>query len=220
MKLHLVVQTPGKTEGKVIPITLPQFLIGRDPLCQLRPASAVISKRHCALLTKGEEVFIRDFDSTNGTFVNDQPIKGELQLHHADKLKVGPLLFEVRIEKGAPVNEPTPVPPTKAQSPGAGTKTPLPPTKAPPPAKIAVSTGSEDDDMAAMLLSIDDGTPGSGSASDIVPEGSTVMDIPSPFGPPDGKAADKEKEKKKVPTGNTSNAAKDILEKYMKRPRS
>jgi hypothetical protein len=49
MKLSLVVLTPGKMEGKSIPITLSQFLIGRDPQCHLRPASALVSKRHCAL---------------------------------------------------------------------------------------------------------------------------------------------------------------------------
>src|SRR5438552_257579 len=114
MKLSLVVLTPGKMEGKPIPVTLPQFLIGRDPQCQLRPASALISKRHCAVLTRGDRVFLRDFDSTNGTFLNDQPVKGEVELHHDDRLKVGPLLFQVRLEATTPVNQSTPVPPTKA----------------------------------------------------------------------------------------------------------
>ena len=45
------------------------------------------------------KVYVRDFDSTNGTFVNDQPVKGEVELHHDDKLKIGPLLFAVRIEE-------------------------------------------------------------------------------------------------------------------------
>src|SRR5713226_1916307 len=113
MKLSLAVMTPGKGEGKVIPITLSQFLIGRDPQCHLRPASAVISKRHCALLMRGDKVFVRDFDSTNGTFVNDQPIKGEVELQNDDRLKIGPLDFAVRIEAGTAVDKPTPVPPTK-----------------------------------------------------------------------------------------------------------
>src|SRR6516162_7627073 len=98
MKLALVVMTPGKMEGKAIPIGLSQFLIGRDPQCHLRPASPVISKRHCALLVKNGKVFLRDFDSTNGTFINDQPVKGEIELHHEDLLKVGPLSFLVRVE--------------------------------------------------------------------------------------------------------------------------
>jgi pSer/pThr/pTyr-binding forkhead associated (FHA) protein len=243
MKLQLVVMTPGKTEGKAIPITLSQFLIGRDPQCHLRPASAVISKRHCALLTRGEEVFLRDFDSTNGTFVNDQPVKGEVQLHDNDQLKVGPLLFRVKLEATVAVNEPTPVPPTKvpaaaAMSPAAAgktplpptktAKTPLPPTKAPEPAAAAAQaeavkdTGSDsDDDVAAMLLSLGDdgaGAPSDATAMTDIPEGSTVMDLPSPF---DAKKEEKDKEKeKKKALGNTSSAAKEILEKYMRRPRT
>ena len=51
MKLSLVVLTTGKPETKEIPITLPQFLIGRDPKCNMRPASAVVSPKDssCAL---------------------------------------------------------------------------------------------------------------------------------------------------------------------------
>src|SRR3954447_13728844 len=98
MKLSLLVLTTGKQEGKLLEIKLPQFLIGRDPQCHLRPASPLISKRHCALIQRDGKVFIRDFASTNGTFVNDQPIKGEVELHNDDTLKAGPLLFTVRIE--------------------------------------------------------------------------------------------------------------------------
>jgi hypothetical protein len=51
-----------------------------------------------------------------------------------------------------------------------------------------------------------------------VPEGSTIHEMPLP---PEVAAqlAKNEKEKPK-PTGNTSSAAKSILEKYMKRPRT
>jgi hypothetical protein len=84
--------------------------------------------------------------------------------------------------------------------------------------------GSDDDDAAAMLLALgDDGDGSSGSPSlTDVPEGSTVMDLPSPFTVKEQLDADKEKDKDKKPKppGNTSNAAKEILEKYMRRPRS
>src|SRR5437764_7404431 len=107
MKFSLLVMTPGKQEGKAIEVKLSQFLIGRDPQCHLRPASPMISKRHCALIQREGKVFVRDFDSTNGTLVNDQPVKGEIELHHDDQLKVGPLLFAVRLEASAAVNRPT-----------------------------------------------------------------------------------------------------------------
>ena len=48
MKLSLVVKAAGKQEGKTLPITLSQFVVGRDPQCHLRPASAMISKCHPA----------------------------------------------------------------------------------------------------------------------------------------------------------------------------
>src|ERR1043165_6290264 len=102
MKLSLVVMTPGAQEGKSLDIKLAQFVIGRDPQCQLRPASPVISKRHCALIQRENKVFLRDFDSTNGTFVNDEQIKGEVELKNNDVLKAGPLLFRVEIEAAAP----------------------------------------------------------------------------------------------------------------------
>jgi pSer/pThr/pTyr-binding forkhead associated (FHA) protein len=237
MKLSLVVLTPGKMQGQVLEIKLAQFLVGRDPQCQLRPASALISKRHCALLQRDGKVFVRDFDSTNGTFVNDQPVKGEVELKHDNQLKIGPLLFGVRIDATAPVNRPTPPPPTRTPTtktvkpgtpaapakPSVSAPTP-PPSTAPKPEPAASSSG--DDDIAAMLLSLqDDGPTTAGLTSNDVPEGSTVHDLT--VSPEMLAAAKAEKEKKeaeaakaKAAAANTSSAAKTILEKYMKRPRS
>jgi predicted component of type VI protein secretion system len=205
MKLSLVVQTPGKSEGKVIPITLSQFVIGRDTQCHLRPASAAISKRHCALLTRSGKVFVRDFNSTNGTFVNEEPVQGERELKNDDLLKVGPLQFAVHIEATASAAKPTPPPAAKAAEP------------------------NDDESVAAMLLALQDDpsiTPGApGVDSQGVPTGSTVMDIISTSTEnTDEQDAAKPGEKKAEPakagTGNTSSAAKAILEKYMRRPRT
>lgn len=151
MNLSLVVMTPGKSEGKAIPIALAQFVIGRDPQCHLRPASSLISKRHCALVVREGKVFVRDFESTNGTFVNDQPVKGEVPLRHNDTLKVGPLLFGVRIEaaKNAPASTtatvstpaastPTATAPAAPASAAPGTA----PAKSPPPKPALAKTAA------------------------------------------------------------------------------
>lgn len=213
MKLSLVVLTPGKSEGKAIPITLAQFLIGRDPQCNLRPASPMISKRHCAILVHNGKVFVRDFDSTNGTFINDEQVKQERQLNHGDVLKVGPLEFRVQLEGvPVPVNKPTPTP---------------------PPAKVAQAL-SNDDDAAALLLALQDDAPASSSvgSDDEVPGGTTLMDVlptvaadtQSEITPEATTANSKEPEAKKPEAkqaqANTSAAAKLILEKYTRRTRS
>jgi predicted component of type VI protein secretion system len=246
MKLSLVVLTPGKMQGQALEIKLAQFLVGRDPQCHLRPASALISKRHCAVVQREGKVFVRDFDSTNGTFVNDVPVKGEVELHHDDKLKIGPLLFGVKIEVPT-VDKPTPPPPTrpaarpaaKPAAQAADGPTPAPaggaakpagaaapaPEPAPEPApKPAAAAAGEDEDIAAMLLSLqDDGSGGGGGVAGEVPEGSTVHDLTVS---PDmlGGEANKDKKdleaKAKAAAANTSHAAKAILEKYMRRPRN
>ena len=77
MNLSLVVLNAGKAAGQVVPVPVPEFVVGRDAECNLRPASILISKKHCAIVTRGEEAFVCDFGSTNGTFVNDKPVHGE-----------------------------------------------------------------------------------------------------------------------------------------------
>jgi predicted component of type VI protein secretion system len=213
MKLSLEV-AEGTHKGKVIPITLTQFLIGRDPQCNLRPASPMISKRHCALLIRGGKVLVRDFGSTNGTLVNDEPVTGEAELHDKDRLKVGPLLFTVGIEGAVPAEK---KPVVKAT------------------AKPAAAAAADDDEaIAAMLLDMQEGSSPAPSSSELgsgeIPSGSTVLDMPAVAASEDTKqsGADKPSSDKpepykpktaKPPSGNTSSAAKAILEKYTRRGR-
>jgi pSer/pThr/pTyr-binding forkhead associated (FHA) protein len=200
MKLNLVVVNAGKASGQTISIKIPQFVIGRDPQCNLRPSSAMISKRHCALIINDETVLLRDFESTNGTFVNDEPVKGEVQLKNNDVLKVGPLVFRV-------VMEPT-MAPTK-------------PTPAPKPVQVTKST--EDDEAAALLLSLEGGSiaPADSTSDKEVPGGSTVMDIPSfaaPAAESDQKPAkpDDKKKEDKAKHDSASQAAAALIDKMRK----
>ena len=61
MRVQLVVKNAGKQQGMVIPVTVRQFVIGREEGCQLRPASDLISKKHCAILIANQGVFVEDF---------------------------------------------------------------------------------------------------------------------------------------------------------------
>lgn len=110
MKVSLVVAS-GAHQGKVIPLTGPQFLVGRDAQCHLRPASQAISKRHCGVLVRDGKVYVKDFGSTNGTTVNDELIKDtEIVVEDGTALKIGPLDFIIRIELGTPNPDGTPLP--------------------------------------------------------------------------------------------------------------
>jgi pSer/pThr/pTyr-binding forkhead associated (FHA) protein len=217
MKLRLLVMTPGKQEGKAIEIKLPQFLVGRDPQCQLRPASPLISKRHCAVIQRDDKAYIRDFGSTNGTFVNEERVDGERELKHNDQLKIGPIQFTVSIEQDAPVSPSTKTPAPATKNPTktvpAKSDTPIPATKA------ASEKASAEDDIAAMLLSLEDGESSAASAG-VVPDGSTVFDMKVAGGDPNATEQPKPAEKPKGPSGDTRSAAASLLEKMIKRPRN
>jgi pSer/pThr/pTyr-binding forkhead associated (FHA) protein len=208
MKLSLIVLTPGKTQGKAIPISLSQFLIGRDPHCQLRPASPMISNRHCALLTRGGKVFVRDFESTNGTFVNQERVRGEKGLKHGDLLRLGPLEFRVELAGPLDVDQPTPLPSGKTEAPVG-----------------------EDEAAAALLLELQDNAPNPAKSVDSegIPTGSTVMEIPAtaqgdtPLNNEEANKSEEDEKKKKAAekakVGDTAVVANELLQKYLRRPR-
>jgi pSer/pThr/pTyr-binding forkhead associated (FHA) protein/anti-anti-sigma regulatory factor len=96
MKFVLVV-AKGKHRGMPIPIEVDLFLIGSDPACQLRAHHPDVGRQHCALVTHGRRVYVRDLGSGQPTHVNDQqlPPSEEWPLHKGDRLTVGPLEFKV-----------------------------------------------------------------------------------------------------------------------------
>src|SRR5262245_54215732 len=97
MKVSLVVSR-GKRKGSVIPIPGPQFVIGRHKECHLRANGSTISQHHCAILLRQGKVFIHDFDSTNGTYVNQKRVHEEQELAPGDLLELGRLAFRVQID--------------------------------------------------------------------------------------------------------------------------
>lgn len=92
----------GSHEGKEIAISSEKFLVGRSEVCQLRPKSESVSRKHCILVIKDNRVLVQDLKSRNGTFVNDKrlPVDKAKVLNAGDELRIGKLLFEVIIEHG------------------------------------------------------------------------------------------------------------------------
>ena len=78
-----------------------KFLIGREQDCHLRPNSELVSRHHCVFAVDDFSVHVSDLGSTNGTFVNDQRVRGEVLLNSGDRIRVGKLDFELAI--GEPV---------------------------------------------------------------------------------------------------------------------
>jgi predicted component of type VI protein secretion system len=103
MAVNLIVLSEVQ-QGRRIRVAVPEFLIGRDPQCHLRPTSNDVQSLHCAIVTKRGRVFLRDESRTEGTLLNRRLLLGgEMQLVDGDHIAVGPLLFLVAFEPDAPV---------------------------------------------------------------------------------------------------------------------
>ena len=100
MKVQLIV-VQGKPEGKIIPLAVPRFRIGRGEGCHLRPTSEQVSREHAEFTVSDDAVMVRDLGSRNGTLVNGKAIGEPCTLKDRDLVQVGPLTFAVSIE-GAP----------------------------------------------------------------------------------------------------------------------
>jgi hypothetical protein len=224
MKISLVVLTAGKMMGKEIPITAAEFRIGKDPSCQLKPASGV-SDKHCAFLVKQGKLFLVDLGSSEGTFVNDNKISAEVELKLKDKVKVGPLLFEVKFEAptaspavAAPAAKPAVAAPAPAAKPAVAAPAAKPAVAAPaakPEEKVEPkkSSGEGDDDLDDLLFDDDDKSPSGTKPSwkDAIPEAGAQKDAGGSGASSEGGAKPEEKPK---PTANTSDAAAALFAKF------
>lgn len=92
----------GSSAGKEIRIPGKKFRIGRAEGCQLRPKSDSVSRRHCEITIEGDQVFVKDLGSRNGTLINDEKIEPKVaaELTLGNVLRVGKLEFEVLIVHG------------------------------------------------------------------------------------------------------------------------
>ena len=80
-----------KTEGlgiQALELHLGVNRVGRDPDCEQHLNHPSVSSFHCELSLTHDGVYLRDCHSTNGTFINGQPVK-EAWLQPGQALKLG-----------------------------------------------------------------------------------------------------------------------------------
>jgi anti-anti-sigma factor len=106
--VRLIVEV-GRAKGQEIEVKGSKFVIGRDPRCQLRPSSELISRLHAVIEQREGKVYVRDCGTKNGTILNDLTLHGEeAEAQNGDFLQVGLLQFSLSISDlpaGSPVTK-------------------------------------------------------------------------------------------------------------------
>jgi predicted component of type VI protein secretion system len=133
--------TPRAWAGRLVPVAHLPFVIGRDPGCHLRAHTPEVAARHCALVVRGDRVFVRDLVGGRRTRVNGRPVAGEQQLRDQDRVEVGCLAFTVRLPWAAAPPRAEPAPPAEAEE--AAATLLLSPDEAEAPGSTVVGLGAE-----------------------------------------------------------------------------
>lgn len=95
-------------EQKTLPLPADRVILGRAEDAQIRIPIEMCSRKHCELRVEGEELWLKDLGSSNGTFVNNERV-GEVQLQAGDRITIGPVVLTVQID-----GQPGDIAPTEA----------------------------------------------------------------------------------------------------------
>lgn len=88
--------------GRVCELHTDRTTIGRVEDNTFQIADPSVSSHHCEVHLRGDEVFIRDLNSTNGSFINDAQITESI-LKPGQKLRLGQVELKLEAEGAAPV---------------------------------------------------------------------------------------------------------------------
>lgn len=221
MKVALKV-VGGTRTGQTVPISIPQFMIGRADDCHLKPRSELISRYHCAILTDDGYVAVRDLGSKNGVYVNGQRVSIEQELKNGDRLAVGPLEFEVVLSvalKGETKPKVTSISEVVSRTVeqnalNVAAQRQAQPVSTPAPNVPTAGDSETDADVADWLLGDDDDIP---EETQTIQMAADALDLPYTPQPSENDAP-KEPEKKNAAGGspNTSDAAANLLKNFFK----
>jgi pSer/pThr/pTyr-binding forkhead associated (FHA) protein len=106
------------------PFNKDKLTIGRNPKADIVIDNLAVSGIHAHVNKIGIDFLIEDNNSTNGTFVNEKPIKKHV-LNEGDVILIGRFEFKLMREQTAKISSAAPVPQTptpKAQAPQASAK--------------------------------------------------------------------------------------------------
>ena len=86
-KKYALLVVSGKEEGKILDVEKMVVTLGRSG-CDLVVDDPELSRSHAQVEIQGAEVTLRDLDSTNGTFIDDERIR-EVFIDNRSKFRVG-----------------------------------------------------------------------------------------------------------------------------------
>jgi pSer/pThr/pTyr-binding forkhead associated (FHA) protein len=84
----LVERAPGHQSGVAYDIPESGATLGRGDV-EIQIEDPFASSRHARIVRQGPVLVIEDLGSTNGTYLNGEPLRGPQPLHPGDRIRIG-----------------------------------------------------------------------------------------------------------------------------------
>ncbi len=84
----------GLDLGRKYDLSQEETIIGRSSKANICVDQESVSRNHACITNTKKGVWITDLGSTNGTFINDDAVKGEQELRNGDLVKIGRTIFK------------------------------------------------------------------------------------------------------------------------------
>ena len=85
----------GPSKGLVHTMSKPRAVIGRAG-CDVELNDPEVSRNHCSIEAKGDVIRLRDLDSTNGIYIDDERVRNA-ELQHLSEFRIGGTVILVQI---------------------------------------------------------------------------------------------------------------------------
>jgi FHA domain-containing protein len=92
---HLRILEPAAHKGETYPLG-DELTVGRGGGCGVvLPEDSFVSTVHARLFRRGDDLFVEDLGSRNGTFVNGDQVQAPTRLRRGDRVQFGQTVTEV-----------------------------------------------------------------------------------------------------------------------------
>jgi serine phosphatase RsbU (regulator of sigma subunit) len=97
----------GPYSGQSFELAGERTVIGREPTVDVQLEPLAVSREHAVVTRRPDGFFLEDLGSLNKTYLNSQaiPPRQPILLHDNDKVQVGPVIMQVRLDATPPVED-------------------------------------------------------------------------------------------------------------------
>ena len=94
-----LVATKGALTGRRFALRSEGLVVGRDASCDVVVSEDGVSRQHARLLLQNGSVWLQDYGSRNGVYVNDKRLARPVEVSVGDRLRVGSHEFTLELEQ-------------------------------------------------------------------------------------------------------------------------